>query len=294
FTGNAYTGAQMRPSGWCGELIVDLAGVKVNSQNQPVLRQHDHEQLVGHTTAITVDPKEGVLVKGVFSGEQQHVDKVVVPGKNDFPWQLSIGADPVRTEYLEAGKEAVVNGRTVKGPIDISRETKLGEISFVPLGADDQTSATIAAQANKGETMNPFKLALKSEMAKLRAAGETKAAKHTDDEVDAMSDEEARAALKECMVDAADDDEDEDEDDEDDKPKKKSKSSKAKPAIVATSAKEFQAEFRKLQMDDLKRQREIAAACRRHGVETVTIEAAGKQTVINLAEYAVENEWSLD
>ena len=296
FTGNAYTGAQMRPSGWCGDLIVDLAGVKVNSQNQPVLRQHDHEQLVGHTTAITVDPKEGVLVKGVFSGEQQHVDKVVVPGKNDFPWQLSIGADPVRTEYLEAGKEAVVNGRTVKGPIDISRETKLGEISFVPLGADDQTSATIAAQANKGETMNPFKLALKSEMAKLRAAGETKAAKHTDDEVDAMSDEEARAALKECMVDAAaDDDEDEDEDEEDDKPKKKkSKSAKAKPAIAATSAKEFLAEMRKEAVAETQRHRAITAACRKHGVDTVTIEAAGKQTVVNLAEHAIAQEWNLD
>src|ERR1019366_10672847 len=36
------------------------------------------------------------------------------------------------------------------------------------------------------------------------------------------------------------------------------------------------------------------AACRKHGVDTVTIEAAGKQPVVNLAEHAIAQEWNLD
>ena len=55
FRGNAYTGAPMRPGGWWGKVIIDLAGVKVPSQNRPVLRQHDHEAIfcrAYHTTPM--------------------------------------------------------------------------------------------------------------------------------------------------------------------------------------------------------------------------------------------------
>ena len=56
----------------------------------------------------------------------------------------------MRTEFLEAGEEAEVNGRTVSGPLTISRETDLGEVSFVPLGADGDTHVSIAASRNFG------------------------------------------------------------------------------------------------------------------------------------------------
>ena len=52
----------------------------------------------------------------------------------------------MRTEFLEAGEDAEVNGRTVTGPLTVSRETDLGEISFVPLGADGNTSVSVAAR----------------------------------------------------------------------------------------------------------------------------------------------------
>jgi phage head maturation protease len=147
FNGVAYTGAPMKPFGFGGSVIVDLAGVEIKDQHRPVLRQHDHEQIVGHTTAITVHPTTGITVAGLLSGQTEHVAKVTEPAKNGFRWQLSIGAEPASREYIEAGAEAVVNGRKVAGPMTISRKTELGEISFVPLGADQDTSATIAAAA---------------------------------------------------------------------------------------------------------------------------------------------------
>ena len=148
FRGVAYTGAPMRPMGWWADVIIDLDGVQVPSGQRPALRQHDHEQIVGHTTRIAVDG-DGIKVAGVFSGQQEHVDGVVVPARNGFPWQLSVGADPVRTEFLEAGETDEVNGRKVAGPLTISRETLIGEFSFVPLGADRDTSVDVAASRGR-------------------------------------------------------------------------------------------------------------------------------------------------
>lgn len=209
FEGNAYTGAPMRPQGWWQDVIIDLSGVKVPSQHRPVLRQHDHEQIVGHTTAVSVD-RDGIKVKGVLSGEEHHVNKVRVPAGNGFPWQLSVGADPIRTEQLKEGEEAEVNGRTVKGPMVISRQTRIGEVSFVPLGADGDTSVAVAAQAGKRGT----------------------AMRYSDEDIDNMSEEEAKAALRRCM---AEDDEDDDEEDDDEG----SRSSKSAKSLRVMAAREL-------------------------------------------------------
>ncbi|WP_439631464.1 HK97 family phage prohead protease [Gemmata sp.] len=145
FTGVAYTGAPMQPGGWYGQIILDLDGIVVPKQQRPALRQHDHEKIVGHTTAVKVTP-DGIKVTGVFSGQDSpHAREIIALAKNGFEWQMSVGANPLRTEFLESGETAEVNGREITGPITISRETELGEVSFVPLGADGDTSADVTA-----------------------------------------------------------------------------------------------------------------------------------------------------
>jgi hypothetical protein len=49
-----------------------------------------------------------------------------------------------------------VNGREFTGPLYVARASALSEISFVPLGADDNTSAQIAATAAKENAMKTF------------------------------------------------------------------------------------------------------------------------------------------
>jgi hypothetical protein len=88
-----------------------------------------------------------------------------------------------------------VNGREVQGPLSISRETELGEISFVPLGADGDTSVTVTA--SRRSAMNRIKAAL----------AQIAAGKYSADEIDKMSEEEAKAALKNAMDDEPDGDE---------------------------------------------------------------------------------------
>ncbi len=278
FAGRAYTGAPMKPEGWGLPLVVDLDGVKVPSQHRPVLRQHNHEQIVGHTTEVKVTTGKdgGIDIAGPFSGESQHVDKVRVPASNGFQWQLSIGATPVRTEFVEAGQTVSVNGRDFAGPGTISRETELGEISFVPLGADGDTSATVQASNRKGRVMN-FQSALK----------QICAGKYSDEEIDKMSDDEAKANLKKCMN-AADD-----EPDEDDKKKKDDEKAKAKAAdeeekkTEAASLARIKAN-RKAEANDLRRADSIRASVSKYGI--LQIEVDGKK--VNLAAHAIEEGWS--
>lgn len=54
----------------------------------------------------------------------------------------------LEVERLKAGSSASVNGQTVNGPALIVRKSKLGEASFVPLGADSTTVARMVASNN--------------------------------------------------------------------------------------------------------------------------------------------------
>jgi hypothetical protein len=297
FSGNAYTGAVMKPEGWWQNIIVDLSGVRLGSKSRPVLRQHDHNQIVGHTTDVKVT-EQGIEIAGVCSGQTEHVAKVVDPAKNGFPWQLSIGANPVRTEYLEAGETATVNGREVSGPLTISRETELGEISFVPLGADGETSATVSASTRKGYTPMYRKM-LKA----AKANGLKAAQKYADEDIDKMDEKEAKAALKKCMkaedapekkVDA-DDDEDADkakakaraadDDEEDDDEDKKAEAAARKRVQAARTA----------EANEVRRCEAIRAAGAKQGVTQIEIaDDKGAKKKVNLIAHAIEEGWTIE
>ena len=146
FSMDAYNGGPMQLRGWVHPVVVDLAGMQDLDRPRPVLRDHDMGQLVGHTTAKTVD-NHTLKATGVISGHGPHVDEVKASAANGFPWQASIGAKVLQNEFVPKGETGTANGRTFVGPVNIARRSSLGEISFVPLGADQTTAARIAAQA---------------------------------------------------------------------------------------------------------------------------------------------------
>ncbi len=271
FQGRAYTGAPMKPEGFHLPIVVDLEGVRVSSQHRPVLRQHNHEMIVGHTDVVKVTTGKdgGIDIAGPLSGEAQHVDKVRIPASNGFQWQLSIGATPIRTEFVESGETVKVNGRDFTGPGTISRETELGEISFVPLGADGETSATVQASNRKGRPMN-FKAALK----------QICAGKYSDEDVDAMSDADAKANLKKCMS-ASDDKKDDDD-------KKEEAKAGALPPEVGANAALLQ--FRKEMATETGRINRITANGQKAGPIVSAVKIDGK--TVNLIEHAINENWT--
>jgi len=142
----AYRGGAMSLDGWANPVVVDLAGVRLAAAQIPARMQHDKRRMVGHFERVEVRGSE-LHASGVVSFENADAKSLVSSSRNGFQWQASIGANPLHTEHVPRGLSAQANGKTFEGPVDIVRRAVLSEISFVDIGADNSTSATIAAQA---------------------------------------------------------------------------------------------------------------------------------------------------
>ena len=163
----AYTGGMMRINGWRWPVIVDLAGLGIPSQNRPIRFGHDMQSGVGHTDVIRIEDGR-LLATGVVSRDTAAAREIVASARNGFPWQASIAAGVEEFEFVKPDQKVLVNGREFLGPVNVVRRSTLGEISFVDLGADGQTSASVAALAT------PFKqdfLERKTEMADSNTIG---------------------------------------------------------------------------------------------------------------------------
>jgi hypothetical protein len=143
FAMNAYTGVPMKLPGFHRMVVVDLTGMRLAAKKIPALRNHDPERIVAHYEDIEISERR-IRASGLMSGVGIHAQEVRDLADNGFPWQGSIGATAERMEYVEAGASAKVNGRNWDGPLLVARQSTLREISFVPLGADPSTSATVA------------------------------------------------------------------------------------------------------------------------------------------------------
>ena len=147
----AYTGGPMRVAGWRCPVVVDLAGLAVPRQNAPI--RESHGARIGHAESIRVEGGQ-LVAAGVISCTGQVAREVVADAKNGFPWQASIGASVEQFEFIKEGQSALVNGRDFSGPVNVVRKATLGEISFVDLGADGNTSASVAASAKERINMD--------------------------------------------------------------------------------------------------------------------------------------------
>ncbi len=124
-----------------------LAGLRVPKKSRPILKDHDGGQIVGHTNEIGVT-EQSLDVSGVVSGSGATAQEIIATSENGFPWQASLGATADKVVFITEGKKATANGREFTGPLYIARKSTLGEISFVALGADDNTWAHVAAGAS--------------------------------------------------------------------------------------------------------------------------------------------------
>ena len=152
----AYTGTPMRVSGWRHPVVLDLAGLSIPSQSRPIRFGHDAMAGVGHTDSIRVEQGQ-LLASGIVSRDTAAAREVVISSKNGFPWQASVGASVEEFEFVKEHQQVTVNGKQHNGPLNVVRKSTLGEISFVDLGADGSTSASVAAnQTDDGDDTMDF------------------------------------------------------------------------------------------------------------------------------------------
>ena len=154
FSMTAYTGGAMRLQGYRLPVVVDLAGLQIPRPKQPILKDHDETQIVGHSTEIETVKGE-LFVAGIMSGAGDAANEVKDSGKNGFPWQASIGAHVKRMESVREGESVTVNGQAFIGPIFVARESELREVSFVAMGADSNTSVQVEGKFIMPDTNTP-------------------------------------------------------------------------------------------------------------------------------------------
>ncbi len=157
-----------------------MAGLDTGRQRRPILLDHqrDVDCVLGQTDSVAV-MNDQLIVAGHILGDSPKARQVIALADKGFAWQASIGARAEQVEFLPEGKTSQANGREFAGPVNIVRRATLGEISFVVLGADENTSAQIAAtqEGADGDTpgpeladSHPATASAQAEVAAIRAA----------------------------------------------------------------------------------------------------------------------------
>ncbi len=136
----AYSGAVVQR--YFGRMVFDLDGISLDSKRTPILKNHDPEQIVGFSDSVD-RTDAGIVISGKMSKSTDAAKQVMSLSDEGFPWQASVGMEPVTVERLEPGAETVVNGSKLIGPAYVVRKSKLRESSFVPVGADGDTSGVV-------------------------------------------------------------------------------------------------------------------------------------------------------
>lgn len=153
----AYTG-QVIDLGWFGKFVFDVKGMKAK-EKFPVLREHMRDRVVGIASRTWKD-EHNFFIGGEFVSSTNDGKEVLDLAEKGFPWQASVGIWPEKIRSLKDEKEtAKVNGVEITGPAEIWLESRVGEVSFVSLGADDQTAAIVLSDQSVpveiiGETLN--------------------------------------------------------------------------------------------------------------------------------------------
>jgi hypothetical protein len=275
FDADCYTGVAMQLEGFAHPVVIDYDGLDVTAHSRPVLRDHDPKRPIGHTTAI--DVQAGILkATGEISVVSADAAEVVASGKNKFPWQISVGAKVRKSQFIAEGDTAQANGKTWSGPVIIARQTSLREISFLTLGADDNTSARIAANAAGKVT------AMKKKFAAWAKAHGYAMADMADDGLAKAVKALYKAQMK-CDADDPEDEDDDGTDDGDGDEKKKADSAAAALQIRAAAVNAGAVSASDTLVKDLR----AAALGERQRISAITAKLEEYRPQVDAAKFAI-------
>lgn len=144
----AYNGGSLSLSNFSEPAYIDMSTAYVhgNSDQQPILLDHNPKQMIGHGTPVI--KSGGMQVEGgVMSHKNEFSQQVLAAAKNGFKWQASVGGKMTeRPVLLKEGQEKIINGRRVAGPAVLVRGFMWRETSFCGIGCDNErASARVAA-----------------------------------------------------------------------------------------------------------------------------------------------------
>lgn len=144
--GVAYAGGKMRLGGWGDPVVVDLSGITI-PESLPLLADH-WNAIDGRVGVISATVTDGTLeIEGEIVATGDTAEQIVTQGKAGASWQLSIGAEVSKSEYVDQGTR-LINGQEHEAPFVHVISSTLREVSVVAVGADRNTVMQVTATAN--------------------------------------------------------------------------------------------------------------------------------------------------
>lgn len=151
FSGVAYGGGVITDHPYLDAVVFDLASTRFET---PAPALYGHFDPIGVVSTAEID--RSIEIKGrLFQDQDGNARKVAAFADRGMPWQLSVGIWPGRIEEVKAGASVQLNGQSFNGPLTVFRDNRVREVSFVALGADRDTSATVFTAVTEGGARRP-------------------------------------------------------------------------------------------------------------------------------------------
>ena len=159
FEMSAYTGASV-DIGLGVHAVFDLSDMEIPSRAVPILCHHDPRLIAGYSEQVENDGS-GLRVEGRLLSSADGLG-VAALSDEGFPWQASVGLGVKSARLIDDGEEEEINGRMFAGPV-VRVSSVLREVSFVPMGADANTSAVaLSASAEQEQSTLEVEMTEKS------------------------------------------------------------------------------------------------------------------------------------
>jgi len=128
---------------WWDNFAIDLKGIK-HPDKMGFLDSHWSSKRVGVIKTFRIDAAKGVYAEGPAL-RNEHARALLDDMDDEFPFQASVYARPLKIEEVRRGATAKVNGHTLAGPATIFREAMIEEVSICVFGYDRHTRSIAAA-----------------------------------------------------------------------------------------------------------------------------------------------------
>ncbi|MGB4498893.1 MAG: hypothetical protein WBI40_09345 [Methylococcaceae bacterium] len=140
FSGVAYAGGVITDHSWYSAVAFDLVTTSAETP-LPLLFNH-HGSPIGVIETVSIGTQ--IEIAGRLFADIDDVAKdIAVKADRGIKWQLSVGIFSGATERLNGTQAHSINGQSFTGEITLLKQNRIREVSFVTLGADDKTSATV-------------------------------------------------------------------------------------------------------------------------------------------------------
>lgn len=140
FSGIAYAGGVITDHGWYNAVAFDLATTTAETP-LPLLFNHSGSP-IGVIETVSIGTQIEIAGR-LFADIDDRAKDIADKADRGIKWQLSVGIFPAATENLNANQQHTINGQSFTGEITLLKQNRIREVSFVTLGADDKTSATV-------------------------------------------------------------------------------------------------------------------------------------------------------